>query len=445
MVSTRGAISRIAFVWVLSVTAGCGSEAPAPTPEDCIAITASSTGRYSATANSGWFTAAWGLNIEPQLEKDRWQGLGIKLEQRNGVQLTEGTFDLAEGPKATKECSHCVYVAYDGSGDNFQLDFAHSGTLVIEELDRERGILVARLEKVLLRHLNQRALHVFEGLSDDRHCLYLDEARIDTRPASGQECLSADDCPNAQLQVCDPKTSQCADVQCSEGDLDCGPDAVCQIQDPFFDTGACFDACAPFSSGACQAGQDCVPTDYIGNEGICKFQGPGSPEPRTETGPGRDCEAHQVATGCSSGHVCATHSVYWHYDHCYRQCDYFGEDSGCDTGQCWLKLHNQKEVDTTYLCGRGDCHFGGFCRETEGSLSLDQPCDADKSAGHSCIADEQRHGVCQPEESGALICRRYCRIGEADCAAGQRCEQVVVEAGDRQKERSIDGLGICRD
>lgn len=424
-------------------TACTGEGCPAKNAEGCDVITPTSTFRFSATANSGWFTAAYGTGVEPELGKG-WQGLSIKLPPRKGP-FAPGRVDLAAEPDTTGDCRHCVYVSYEGSGDHFLLAIATKGTLEIEEVDTDRGVLKGVLRDVTFRHLKEVALHSFAGLHEDSRCIYVAEAPVDTRPVPGKACLEAGDCPNAKLQACDPKTRTCADVACTEDSPTCPGDGVCQIQDPFYGVGACYARCAPFTSGACPEGQDCVPVDYVGETGVCKAQGPEAPEPISKPKTGRSCEPRQIATGCGPGHVCATHAIYWHYDHCYRQCDYFADAPGCPSGRCWLKLHTKKEVETTYLCGRGDCHFGGLCAETDDTTGFETPCKSDAEVGDGCRGDDQRSGTCVKDTDGSVVCRRFCRLGGTDCPNGQQCEPVVLAAGTKD-ERSFEpvGLGACR-
>jgi len=420
------------------VSAACGSSDDAWDPGACVEITASSF-RFAATADSGWFTAAYGAGIEPELGEG-WQALGIKLRARDGVDQGPGFHDLAQEPPSSDECSHCVYVTYAGSGDHFQLDQAIEGSIEIEAVDLDRGQLQATLRDVTFRHLQEVALHSFQGWHEDAHCVHLEEAVVDTRAIDGAPCLQAGDCPNAVLQACDPGTAECKAAACSRDDMACEGDGVCQIQDPFFGVGACYERCVPFTSGACGDGRDCIPIDYVGEVGVCKLEGPEAPEPTTIFDTGRTCEPRQIATGCGPDHVCATEAVYWHYDHCYRQCDYFADDPGCEVGGCWLGLHDAKDIETTYLCGVGDCHFGGLCVQAEDDIALGEPCEEE---GWTCRGEDARLGRCMPDADGALRCARFCRLEASDCAAGQSCEPVVVAPGS-DEERVIEGLGYCR-
>lgn len=412
-----------------------GGDGGSTTPEGCEVITPVGTWRYSGVANSGWFTPAYGTSFEPSIG-DGWQSLNMKIKDG------PGTYDLSAGPINTGDCTHCVYVSYAGSGDHFQLDFAISGTLELEEADLGTGQIRGKLKDVTFRHLEEVGLHSFDGFHDDGHCTYVSESAFSTYAEPGESCLEAGDCPNAELQVCDPRTAQCVEAQCTEEAQACGVDDVCAIQDPFFGVGACFASCVPFTAQACPDGQDCVPVDYVGERGVCKKQGPEAPEPKTKPSTGRSCEPWQIATGCGPGHVCATHAVYWHYDHCYKQCDYFGADPGCDVGRCWLKFHTKKEIEVAYLCGAGDCHFGGICAETDNQVGFGMPCESGQEEGAGCYGSAVRSGQCVPDSSGGLVCKRICRLAHDDCDAGETCEPLVVK-GDNE-DRAIDGVGTCR-
>jgi hypothetical protein len=419
--------------------AGCSTDAAPSGTGSCEMVTPQ-TFRFSATADSGWFTEAYSSAITPDVANG-WQGLAIKLKSRSGP-FAPGTFDLSKEAADTDMCKHCVYVTYDGSGDNFQLAIASGGTLEIREVDVSTGKLDATLRGVTFRHLNQVALHAFKTPANDQRCFYIEEATVDTRASTGRTCLEAGDCANAKLEVCDPLSRTCVPAACSANEATCSGGGICQIQDPFFGTGACYQRCAPFGPTQCLAGQDCVPVDYVGKEGVCKQQGPEAPKPISTPEPGRSCTPHQVATGCAAGDVCTTHAVYWHYDHCYRQCDYFASSPGCASGRCWLKLHTKKEIEVTYLCGSGDCHFGGICAETDNAVALDASCDANANPGDDCFGDEQRSGVCMPGTDG-LRCRRFCRVGASDCNSSLRCEPMVLGTGNATRSFTKQGLGYC--
>lgn len=413
-----------------------GGRCLAASADGCIEATAQSIFRLAAGADSGWFTEAYGAELAPELG-DGWQALSMKLRSD-----ATGTFDLAEEPPNTDDCTRCVYVAYDGSGDHFQLDLAVSGTLTIDTLDRDTGEAQGTLTDVTFRHLEEVGLHSFDGFAADAHCVHLAEATFDTRNVPGAPCLAQGDCPNAKLQACDPRSGTCVAAACTADEPTCPGTDVCQIQNPWSGAGACYAACTPFTSGACPEDQDCLPTDYVGATGVCKRQGPGAPEPTVTPEPTTTCEAHQIATGCGAGHVCATEAPYWHYDQCFAQCDFFASEPGCAAGKCWLKLHNQGEVDTTWLCGAGDCHYGGLCIEAENDVPYGERCPDDWEREWSCGGDDEHLGICLDDSAGALRCRQLCRLDAADCPAGEICTQVVV-APDTNDERAIPGVGYC--
>jgi hypothetical protein len=397
--------------------------------------------RFAAGASSGWFSAAWGAGIEPTLGEG-WQGLGIKVKP---TAVRTGRYDLSKEPIDTGRCERCVYVTWAGSGDHFQLALATAGTLVVDEIDDDRGILVGSLEGVTFRHASEVSLHSFVGLVEGGRCLRARAAKIDTRPDPTRTCLQAGDCANALQEICDPKTGRCAPAGCSAKAPSCEGTGVCQIQDPEFGTGACYARCTPFASGGCPTGQDCVPVDYVGRVGVCKRQGPERPEPSTTLKPGASCTPRQIATGCGPGHVCATDAVYWHYDHCYAQCDYFAAEPGCAKGRCYLYPHSKEEIETSWLCGRGDCHFGGFCVEPEDTIGLDRPCPSDWDPDSLCGGDGRRSGICAKGASGTF-CRRFCRTSGSDCAAPLRCRPFVLSAGSAQaRSFAAEGLGVCSD
>lgn len=437
-----------AFSLLLGVTlagvslSGCGSATEVlpgggeAASHGCVSVTARAF-RYEARASSGSSTPAWVAGIEPSLGEG-WQVLLIRLTERDG-EARPGTYDLSKEPASTRACSRCVYVAYQGSGDQFQVDLATSGTLVIDEVDLERGILRGSLRDVGLEHVAETAAGDFAGLAEDGHCTSISFATIDTRPIAGAACLSAKDCPNGKLQVCDPKTAQCADVACTASDPTCPGTEVCQIQDAQQGTGACYSSCTPFASGSCPSGQECVVSDYIGAVGLCKRQGPGSPTPKIEIEPGSSCDPQHIATGCGAGHVCATDAVSWESEHCYRQCDYFAESPGCDGGRCYMFLHSNSELRDDSLCGSGECHLGALCLERDDQIAFGEPC------GHEygyCRGGDVRSGLCLAASDGALACRPLCRLDGDDCPGGETCRQVSVP-DEEGSPRTIPGLGYC--
>jgi hypothetical protein len=397
----------------------------------CVEARVESIFRLQAGASSGWFTASYNAAIAPQLAEG-WQSLSMKLRR-----TTTGTFDLSREPADTDECQRCVYVAYAGSGDHFQLDIATAGTLELEEYDEDRGVARGALRDVTLRHIEERSLHSFRGFASDHHCVHIAEARFDTRPTTSAPCERQSDCPNNQLQSCDPSTLTCVPTQCSRERPTCADDRTCVEQHPLFGVGACYERCTPFTSGACSGGRDCVPVDYVGQQGVCRSPSRNAPAPYASCTPGH------VTTGCGPGHVCATDSINWHADVCYPQCDFFAEDPGC-RGRCWIMGHSRSEVETSWLCGYGDCHMGGLCqREWDNAgVRYGQPCPAD-NAGWACEGSDKRLGVCVASGGERPVCRQHCRLDRSgECPSGLACRQYVVAPG-QPDERAIPGVGVC--
>jgi hypothetical protein len=397
----------------------------------CIEVTPSSIIRFQSGANSGWFSATYNGGVAPTLG-DGWQSLAMKLRQ-----TSTGTFDLSREPQNTDDCQRCAYVTYAGSGDHFQLDIAVSGTLVLEEYDEDRGVARGVLRDVTFRHLQEVALHSFRGFAPDNHCVHLAEVRFDTRPTTSAPCDRQSDCPNNQLQSCDPASLTCVATQCTTQSPTCASGRACVNQHPLFGVGACYESCVPFTSGACGGGRDCVPIDYVGQRGVCRSPAPNPPAPYAMCTPGHG------TTGCGPGHVCATDAIYWHADVCYPQCDFFAANPGC-AGRCWLMGHTQSEVETAWLCGYGDCHMGGMCqREWDNAgVRYGQPCPADNQYW-ACEGSDRRLGVCLPSGGGRPICRQHCRLGaRGECPSGLSCQQYVIARG-RPEQRAIPGVGVC--
>ncbi len=406
-------------------------------PDGCIELTSISAFRFDAGADSGWFTAAYGAGFEPQLAEG-WQVLQMKLNDG-----ATGSFDLTQEPVDTDDCTRCVYVAYAGSGDNFQLDLATKGTLVIDEIDEATGQARGRLVDVTLRHVEQVALHSFEGFASE-HCVHITEATFDTRAIDGAACLSQGDCPNGMLQACDPRTKSCVAAPCSRDQPTCAGGDTCIVQHALFGAGACYATCAPFTSGTCDAGQDCVPVDYLGDTGVCKHQGPEMPEPVIDLGPERTCEPHHIATGCSPGHVCTNDAPYWHYNNCVAQCDYFSDAPGCSApAKCSVMFHSRADLETTYLCGAGDCHFGGICITGSEEGAFGEPCGEGYEEGWDCAGDATHLGRCKEDGDGVLRCRKPCRLDAPSCDAGEACVELVIDEG-TDDARPIPGVGVCQ-
>jgi hypothetical protein len=394
-------------------------------PEDCTALQVTSDFSFGG---GGFWGLAIGAAIEPQIDEG-YQGLSIKLRDESGP-LAPGSFDLSL--EAIDTCDHCVYVLYAGSGDHVQLAFAESGTMTLEEVNGESGEAVGTLRDVLLRHRVETSLHTWEGIADDNRCFFLQEAAFDTRAVEGRPCTRQGECPNASLQACDPRTLSCAAIQCSSSAPACPGADVCVVQDPLFDAGACYQACAPFTSGACPDGQTCVVVDYMGQQGVCKWAGPEDPSTF------QDCSPQHASTGCGPGEVCATDAIYWHAGLCYPQCDFFADDPGCASGRCWLKGHDQDEIDTNWLCGVGDCHFGGLCTdEVDDPAFYGEDCDPEHE-GWPCAGEETRMGVCKDG-----VCTEQCLLEGGDCPPDQACEPWLIAEG-TDAERAIPGVGLCR-
>jgi hypothetical protein len=416
----------------------CSAGQCLPANEDgCIELTDVTAFRFDAGADSGWFTAAYGAGFEPQLAEG-WQVLQMKLNDG-----AIGSFDLSQEPLDTGACERCVFVAYGGSGDHFQLDLATSGTLVIDEIDEATGQARGRLVDVTMRHVEEVALHSFQGPASS-HCVHVAEIAFDTRAIDGGACLSQGDCPNGMLQGCDPRTKTCVAAPCTRDAPTCPGTDACIVQHALFGAGACYQTCEPFTTGSCPAAQDCIPTDYLGDVGVCRHQGPDAPDPVTDLGPERTCDPYHVATGCGPGHVCTNDAPYWHYNNCVAQCDYFSESPGCagDGVKCAVIFHSQADIDTTWLCGAGDCHYGGICISGSEEGAFGEPCAEGYDEGWDCAGDATHLGRCVSDDDGALRCRRPCRLGGDECGGGETCTQLLI--GDPEDDpRVIAGVGLC--
>jgi hypothetical protein len=206
-------------------------------------------------------------------------------------------------------------------------------------------------------------------------------------------CGDPTDCPDAATQVCDSATATCTEDTCTDhAQCDGG---VCVLQTDGVEVGECYSGCTPNVGGSCPFGTTCLQFGLDHTSGYCVAQG--------TAGLGQTCTPVVVNTGCEAGMRCLTPDA-TSAGFCTALCSVFEVDPGCGAGLvCWP---------------------GGFCTDDVGSLEpalYGETCAADP--GTLCGNDGQRvGGACGVDG----VCRPICRLdkGDADCAAGELCEDA---------------------
>jgi hypothetical protein len=111
--------------------------------------------------------------------------------------------------------------------------------------------------------------------------------------------------------------------------------------------------------------------------------------------------------------------------------------------KCAVIFHSQADVETTWLCGAGDCHYGGICITGSEEGLFREPCGEGYEEGWDCAGDASHLGRCVADDDGTLRCRRPCRLGGDECSNGETCTQLVI--GDPDDDpRVVAGVGLCR-
>lgn len=146
------------------------------------------------------------------LDAPEWADyFAIKLRMGNGYldnippyDPVPGRFDLADPlERDYATCRHCVFVMEDVSGDHIEtLYLAVSGTLVLDQVDGDRGIAVGFVEKVRLEEIEATGYFAWGKQVPTGKCAWMERAAFDTRAVPGRACKDEGDCPNEALQVC---------------------------------------------------------------------------------------------------------------------------------------------------------------------------------------------------------------------------------------------------
>lgn len=359
----------------------------------------------------------------------------IRFGQGKGYVARTGTFSLGLAPNdGFATCHECVMVMQNVWGDNVNtLNFASSGSIEIEAIDLTRGEVKGRVKDVTfapLEYTNQH--HVWAGFKQNAdQCLYLSEASFDTFAGLGEPCSAAADCRNHATQICDPKQKACEPTRCGSSQT-CANNEVCVLQNPAYETYACFAKCTPFSSDSCASGSECVSLDYKGSEGVCKLAG-------TAAVGSKECPASSTSTGCTLGAVCQTVSSFWPKEqYCFETCDFFGGQKPCSSGICQLRFYRDK--DFKLYCYNDRCHRGGTCEETKRAdpavIGVRCSGDANRPCG---VEAGVAAGVCDADSDNK--CLRLCRLNMNDCPQGSSCGQYFVR---NDGGTAVEGLGVCR-
>lgn len=325
----------------------------------------------------------------------------IEFYELNGPQMN-GSYDLGAGIEANyASCDHCVLVYADlgdmGAGKIF---FQKSGTMKLESVQSPPGPLtVGSIADVTLVEVTINPDDFTSTEVPGGACLRIDAATWDTTPVNGTDCTSAEDCSNPYLQVCDVASQKCVDGQCDGDMLNCAMDETCVAQVDTPVVGACYKTCTPFTSGACDAGYECVNSSLDGSEGACYHTGAGAT--------GDMCTTIDVGTACAAGSVCSANAA--GDTLCQEQCTIFAMSPGCDAG-----------TDCTYsgLCvgsdGLDPAAVGGTCMGATSEFTT--PCGPSGGA---------YRGLCYNEMDGdPLLCKKLCRLAmgfETDCPAAEFC------------------------
>ena len=427
----------------MALLAGCSSDDGGSDPyaipdrSSCIAVQAADKLTYSGAGS--FFGDHLSAAIDVELEGGGYDRLAIRLRDTDEADIAPGTFTLGEGAdRDYTTCNHCVMVLENVWGDNVNLfNFQMTGTMTLDEVNQGTGESRGSVREVIMKpSVQTEQHHVWTGFQDTDHCIYLAEASWDTFAGVGDPCASSGDCVNHKTQVCDPRTGACAPSQCSRDEPTCPGGDVCQVQSGGYGTGACFPPCTPFTSGQCEASEECVSVAYDGSVGVCKAPGAAAI--------GEECESGTQTTGCLPGAVCQAPSPFWGAQFCRTACDFFGGAAGCAADEvCQLKLYRDKDFGSyCFSDGSGArCHQGGTCLPVADD-------DRDPAAiGAFCgeyanipcgVEGGVARGVCDADSENR--CMRLCRLGADDCASGTCDQYYNRDDGDT----AVAGIGVCR-
>jgi cysteine-rich repeat protein len=341
--------------------------------------------------------------------------------------LEAGEFDLTQPPDdSINTCQHCVILVTDVTEgfDPFGLPifepgawyFQRSGELALEEVHDplnewlENTAMAGNIAGVELAPVDSDdpAFPFVEG-----ECFYVASATFDTRPTPGKACEDLDDCGNELLEICDPSTLRCVNESQCNIDQPCESDAFCINQSPRSGLGACYPACEPFTSGACDDGWTCVQYGLSEGDGYCLTAG--------STPIGDACEVKDAVTSCADDGVCV--------GSCVAQCGYFSGDPACAEGTA--------------------CDALGHCLEPSlgEEAALGETCRAGAELAAPCARSEERFdGFCFGyDPARPYVCLKSCFVDEDDYDgnADDGATDTDCDAAEFCALRFSSGLGAC--
>ncbi|MFO0565268.1 MAG: DUF4215 domain-containing protein [Polyangiaceae bacterium] len=322
-----------------------------------------------------------------------------------GSGLPPGSFDLGKPPEDNYgTCEHCVLlVAYDELGQARRVFFQESGSMTLDELALDQGLVATgSVKDVKLVEVTQEldlSWHEVAGGA----CFVLPSWSFDTKPVNGGDCDSAEDCPNEALQVCDVETKKCVTGECSltfdpplcpEGQLCMSQiGALIERDEGGVATGACYEKCSPKGSNTCGSGQKCFPLGPTQSAGICLASG----------GPklGDACEPSDLGTSCADGGYCTGDPP-----RCQKTCAYLSPPAGCP--------------DATY------CSSLNLCEPLSAGdpAPVGTPCQPTSPLLRDCGPEgDMFRGACIDwfPEAATKTCERYCKVADPKCGPGQSC------------------------
>ncbi len=402
-----GAIAAILVAASIACGDG-GNDAPDAAPDSAIdeCVTLTLDERSFQTNLFGQLT---GLSyaVAPEIGGDTPERLLIELydSTTEGLPpLIAGTFALGAPPNdQLATCQHCVWMPLDWNGVEAVTTvlFATEGELTLTAVADPLDIVFAgTLANVVLREatLDENGNAV---LRPDGACARVDLLEFDTTPTPGAACLSAEDCGNELLEICDPVTNTCAAPQCGEFQGCPEERPVCLFQVEGLIEGACYAMCDPSTEAGCGEDQDCVQLGVDPGFGVCKTIGGGAV--------GAACELEDNGTSCVDGSVCSPETRL-----CTHQCEFFTAEPGCEEG--------------------AQCTVLGWCAPATPSADIDfgQSCGETAGLAEGCAADgEAFRGVCFAYEA-PLLCERAC-FDDLGCNFAEEFCAL----------RFTSGLGVC--
>ncbi|MBI5534807.1 MAG: hypothetical protein HY898_18925 [Deltaproteobacteria bacterium] len=229
---------RIAVASSLLALAGCGSgddgslpdasgvsdaqgasDAPGPSDASTEAPPLSSCETLQPSANPTWVDSFFGVAIYTALKNtgdpSYEDAVGIRLRTGYGYldnippyDQVPGTFDLGDPLENDyRTCRHCVFALVDVSGDHIQhLYLAVAGTLTLTSVNIDTGEAVGTVSSAVLQEIEATGYYEWAGPMAGGPCRSIPQLAFDTRAVPGGKCVTAEDCPNAQLLSCEAGT-----------------------------------------------------------------------------------------------------------------------------------------------------------------------------------------------------------------------------------------------